>query len=331
MKVLISGTFWHGSLEESYARAFEAIGWKVVRFDWEQYASAHPLSLSAFTDKLLRMKIADRVGKQFVAAIEETRPDIVFVIKGRTISADTLAEAKKILRDRPLLNFNPDSPWDKANHSKRLIESIPIYDVHFTWNTRLMEPFRTSGASSVSYLPFAYDPVLHQPLGLKPIPEYDAMFIGTYSAERDALLGTLSGCDIRIAGNGWEKATHIPKHWVISKARYGHDAVHILGNGMCSINILRQQNEGSHNMRTFEIPATANPMLTTRSEEQAQWFTEGTDMECYSTPEELKEKIVLLSQKRDYARELAKNGYCRVREEIYAKRAGTIVSFLGLS
>ncbi len=331
MKILICGSFWHGSLEESYARAFESIGWSVVRFDWEQYAKAHPLAFTALTDKLLRLKIADRVGKQFVAAIEETRPDLVLVIKGRTISADTLAQAKKVLQDRPLINFNPDSTWDAANRTNRLLDAIPIYDVHFTWNKHLLEPFREAGAQSVAYLPFAFDPLLHKPMGLKPIPEYDAIFIGTYSSDRDKLLGSLFGVDIRIVGNGWQKAAHVSKHWVISDARYGQDAVHVLGNGMCSINILRAQNAGSHNMRTFEIPATANPMLTTRSEEQAQWFEEGTDMECYSTTEELKEKITMLSKDRRHAQEIAKNGYCRVREETYAKRAGTIVSFLGLA
>lgn len=329
-KVLLCGSFWNGSLEESYARAFESIGWNVVRFDWDQYAAAHPLSKLAPFDKLLRSKIADRVGKIFVAAIEETSPDFSFVFKGRRISAAILSDAKQKMGDRSIVNFNPDSPWDASNRSPQILESIPIYDIHFTWNKGLLEPFQSLGAKKVEYLPFAYDPELHRPIEIVAEPEFDAIFIGTYSPERDRLLGNVKDLNVRIAGNGWGKATHVPKEWILSEARYGEDSVQLIRMGACSINILREQNRGSHNMRTFEIPATRSAMLTTRSEEQAQWFEEGRDIECYSSPEELREKIKMLAVDRIHTQEIAQNGYEKVREETYAKRAGTIVSVLGL-
>jgi spore maturation protein CgeB len=332
MKVLISGAFWHGSLEESYARAFESIGWIVVRFDWEQFARAHPLAKFAFADKLLRTRIADRVGKWFTAIIEEKQPDLVLVIKGRRIAPETLLAAKRILYDRPMVNFNPDSPWEPANSSSRLLGSIPLYDAHFTWNKQLQSLFKNAGTKDVHYLPFAYDPLLHHPLKADlPNVAYDAMFVGTYTPERDALLGTLMNCNIRIVGNGWYKANFVPKHWVLSEAVYGEDATRALSLGACAINILRGQNVKSHNMRTFEIPATANAMLTTRSEEQSEWFTEGSDMECFATPEELLMKVRLFAGDAKRAGNIAKNGYERVREETYAKRAHTMISHLGFA
>ena len=332
MKVLISGSFWHGSLEESYARAFETIGWSVVRFDWEKHRSMHPLALMPLTNKLLRFRIADRVGKFFNAAINDARPDLVLVIKGRMIAPETLAATRRILSDRPLVNFNPDSSWEAVNTSRRLLESIPVYDAHFTWNKNLIPRFQNTRAKNVHYLPFAYDPVLHHPLKTAlSDARYDAIFVGTYTPERDKLLGTLSSCNIRIVGNGWGKAKFVPKDWIMSKALYGEDAVRVLGLGACSINILREQNAGSHNMRTFEIPATRNAMVTTRSEEQSQWFKEGPDMECFATPEELLEKVRLLTSDQGYATTIANNGYECVREETYAKRARTMISLLGFA
>ncbi len=332
MKVLISGAFWHGSLEESYARAFESIGWTVIRFDWEQFARAHPLAKMAFADKLLRSRIADRVGKWFTAIIEEKQPDLVLVIKGRRIAPETLLAAKRILSERPMVNFNPDSPWEPANASSRLLGSTPIYDVHFTWNKQLIPRFKNAGAKQVHYLPFAYDPVLHHPLKTDaPNPTYDAMFVGTYTPERNELLGSLVDCNIRIVGNGWRKAKWIPKHWILSDAVYGEDATRVLSLGACAINILRGQNANSHNMRTFEIPATANAMLTTRSEEQSEWFAEGSDMECFATPEELLRKVRMFANDRKHSEEIAQNGYERVREETYAKRTYTMISHLGFA
>jgi len=332
MTVLICGSFWHGSLEESYARAFEGIGWRVIRFDWDQIARAHPLATMAFADKLLRNRIADRVGKWMTHAIEDARPDFVFVIKGRTISPDTLAEAKRILSDRPLVNFNPDSPWDSSNRTKRLLESIPAYDVHFTWNAQLQNDFIEAGGKSIHYLPFAYDPVLHHRSTIESsMPQFDAIFLGTYSPDRDKLLGSLTGSDIGIVGNGWSHAKHIPKHWILSPAVYGEESLRVLSMGACVINILRPQNIGSHNMRTFEIPASARPMLTTRSQEQLNWFAEGRDIECYDSSEELAKKITHLRQDQDCAKALAHNGYLRVQSETYEKRARQMIALLGFS
>ncbi len=332
MKVLISGAFWNGSLEESYARAFEEIGWNVIRFDWEEFARAHPLANMAFADKLLRARIADRVGKWFMSTIEEKQPDLVLVIKGRRIAPERLIEAKRILSDRPLVNFNPDSPWEPTNSSRRLLESIPIYDAHFTWNKQLIPNFENASAKKAFYLPFAYDPILHYPLKEdKPDILYDAIFVGTYSPERDKLLGTLSSCKIGIVGNGWRRAKFVPKDRILSNALYGEDATRVLSMGACSINMLRSQNSGSHNMRTFEIPATRHAMLTTRSTEQSEFFTEGESMECFATPEELLTKIQMLSNDREHARIIAQNSYERVREETYAKRARTMTSLLGFA
>ncbi len=332
MKILISGAFWNGSLEESYAQAFEAIGWSVVRFDWDEFARAHPLAKMAFADKLLRTSIADRVGKWFTSTIEENQPDIVLVIKGRRISPETLSEAMRFLSDRLLINFNPDSPWEPANSSRRLIESIPVFDAHFTWNKQFLPRFENAGAKRAFYLPFAYDAVLHHPLTTNaPDITHDAMFVGTYSSNRDQLLATLTSCSIRIVGNGWQRAEFVPKEWILSNAVYGEEATRMLSTGACSINMLREQNRNSHNMRTFEIPATRHAMLTTRSEEQSEFFTEGNEMECFATPEELLMKVQMLSADREHAQTIAINGYERVREETYTKRARTMISLLGFA
>ncbi|MDP4198949.1 MAG: glycosyltransferase [Bacteroidota bacterium] len=332
MKILISGSFWHGSLEESYAQAFESLGWTVLRFDWDEFARAHPLAKVAFGDRLLRLRIADRVGNWLISEIESRQPDIVLVIKGRFIHPNVIHRAKEILGTRPIVNFNPDSPWEKLNSSQRLLAAIPMYNFHFTWNSHLKDRFAAAGAKSIEFLPFAYDPALHRPIeDSETRPQFDAVFLGTFSPDRDKLLSHLVGCNIAIWGNGWEKSMHVPKQWLQGKAIYGAEATRMQSLAPIALNILRAQNEGSHNMRTFEIPATRHAMLTTRSAEQSQWFAEGSEMECYASPEELLQKILLLSRDSERARRIAEAGHRRVREETYAKRARTILDALGFA
>jgi spore maturation protein CgeB len=326
MKVLISGSFWHGSLEESYARAFESIGWEVARFDWDKRATK-----PGIIGKLLRLRTADKGGDELIVTVRSERPDIVFIMKGKWINPETLSDLKRVLGERPLVNFNPDSPWEPENSSKRLLSSITLYDYHFIWNSRLKEHFKSFGAKSVEFLPFAYDPELHFPINIAEKWQFDTVFVGTYSAHRDKLLSQVVGCKVAIWGNGWDSSQHVPKDWLKGSAVYGEESTKLLALAPSAINILRPQNAGSHNMRTFEIPATRNAMLTTRSEEQSLWFAEGHSMECFDGPNELVQKIGLLKENPQLARSIAQAGFERVWEETYAKRARQILSVLGFA
>ena len=63
------------------------------------------------------------------------------------------------------------------------------------------------------------------------------------------------------------------------------------------MNVLRLQNKGSHNMRTFEIPASGGFMLQERSNEVLEFFEEGKEIECFSSVKELKDKINFSDEK----------------------------------
>ena len=63
-----------------------------------------------------------------------------------------------------------------------------------------------------------------------------------------------------------------------------------MNDSAISLNILRDQNQSSHNMKSFEIPANNGLMLTTRSREQSFFFKENVCCYMYSS-KELNEKI----------------------------------------
>ena len=330
MKVLISGSFWHGSLEESYARAFERMGWKVIRFDWEEVERTHPLAKIVAIGKLLHWRLADHAGQILVTVVKETRPDLVLVIKGRSVHPEIIQKLASLIPSQMIVNFNPDSPWEPRNASKRILEAIPLYRAHFTWNDGLIDHYTRAGAQAAHFLPFAHDPALHYPIEAAN-PEFDAVFIGTYDEERDKLLSKLSGCKIGIWGNGWDRARYVPRDWVKGSAIYGEEATCILGSSICALNILRPQNRGGHNMRTFEIPATRHAMLATRSAMHERLFIEGKEAEFFDGVEELREKIAMLRQDPTHANEIAKNGYERVKDETYIQRVATMLDILGFS
>ncbi len=65
-------------------------------------------------------------------------------------------------------------------------------------------------------------------------------------------------------------------------------------------------------MRTLEIPACGGFMLHERSDEVLELFEEGKDVACFSTPQELKEKINYYLNHEEERMQMAKTAYRKV-------------------
>ena len=326
LRVALVGSFWPASLEASYQRAFESLGVKVIPIDHEK-----ALSNEIGGTGLLRHLVGERAALKAATTIEkeilQSKPDLVLVFKGTRIPPSLV---ESIRRAAVCVNFNPDSPWEKVNSSDWLIESIPHYHHHFTWSKQLLPLFGSAGSKATHYLPFAYDPQLHS-LTPKGETVYDVVFIGTYEALRDETLAVLEDFNVAIWGNGWEKSSKVKKSWIKGPAIYGKEAATEMSKGVVNLNILRVQNAGSHNMRTFEIPATGNLMLTTKTEEQQEFFAEGEEILSYGDTNELIEQVQRALDDNERAKSIGLNAHARVEPETYAMRAREILTVCGLA
>lgn len=325
LRVALVGSFWPASLEASYERAFTAIGAEVIPIDFEK-ALASEIGGRGPLRHLFGERAAIKASAVIEKEILRSKPDLVLVFKGTRIPP-TLLESLR--RAAVCVNFNPDSPWETVNSSQWLLDSIPPYHHHFTWSKQLLPRFEAAKARAVHYLPFAYDPELHSPSSESEI-KYDVVFIGTFEPLRDETLAALSEFNVAIWGNDWERSKLVPRSWIKGEAIYGSEACHAMSQGVVNLNILRAQNAGSHNMRTFEIPATGNLMLTTRSEEQQQFFEERSEILSYSNLQELIEQVRRALSDRNESKAIGLRAYERVRDETYAKRAQEILTVCGL-
>jgi spore maturation protein CgeB len=324
LRVALVGSFWPASLEASYQRAFESLGVQVIPIDHEKV-----LTNEIGGTGLLRHVIGERAALKAAAKTEkdilQSKPDLVLVFKGTRIPPSMI---ESIRRAAVTVNFNPDSPWEKVNSSDWLLQSIPHYHHHFTWSKQLLAEFTKAGAKSTHYLPFAYDPELHS-LTPKVEADFDVVFIGTYETLRDKTLSVLKDKKVAIWGNGWERSKHVPKEWINGEAIYGKEAAEAMSRGVVNLNILRVQNAGSHNMRTFEIPATGNLMLTTKSQEQQDFFAEGHEILSYANDQELLEQVAQAIANQERAREMGLSSYERVKSQTYSSRALELLTICG--
>lgn len=296
MRILIVGEDWHGSMATSCEEALVTLGHEATIFDFRREVESRAKFASMpIVRKLERNRLKELVNGKLVDTAVQLKLDVLFVFKGELITPETLERIRKAT-NAILCNWNPDNPFNKVNSTKDLIRSIPVYDVHLTWGKFLIPELRRVGAKRVEYLPFGYDARLHYPVNVSDeegrFYGSDVVFIGTWEKEREEMLRYITDFDLGIWGNSWERTT-IPtvRRCVRSKARYGEEMSKICNASKIVLNFIRKQNGNAHNMRTFEVPACGGFMLTTRTQEQVEFFGENGGVACFDGVDDLREKI----------------------------------------
>ena len=320
MKFLLVCEYWYGSAGWSYSHTLEELGCQVAIFDYRRrrvpWRPGRPRLMKRGID------LVDQVvmNQQLLRCAKAVRPEVILVTKGETLFPRTLTNLRSCGRS-VLLNYNADSPFNPVTSSRALLASIPIYNCHFAWGKHLTQPLYEAGARRVEYLPFGYDPALFHAVavGEEERRRYgsDVCFAGTWEPAREHILQELVAWDLSVWGNMWE---NVPQDSPLrphlkGAAIYAEDLCRRLQSAKIILNFLRAQNDGATNMRTFEIPGFGGFLLTTRSTEQCEFFTEGKEIECFGSVEELRAKILYYLTHDDEREAIAHAGHERALAE----------------
>jgi spore maturation protein CgeB len=279
---------------------------------------------------LLKTKVTKRVffktfsvflQKEFYRVALEKKPDLILVLKGWFFNPYLLMAIKNALPDTVFACFNTDNPFNVkhfGSSNEWIRRSIYLYDVYFIWGRFLMEQLKQAGAQRVEYLPFGFDADTHHPVALEG-PEYDKyknelVFIGNWDEEREYWLKELVEFDLAVWGESYWKSrckeSRLRKKWR-KRPLYGEEMCKVFSASGISLNILRQQNKGCHNMRTFEAPACGTFVLAERSPESCEFFAEDKEAVYFSTLQELREKAAYYITHDAERRQIARAGYER--------------------
>jgi len=291
--LLIVGSSAEGALEAAYAAAFRQAGVETTVFDpelslWPPLRRSRVLARASWS--LQHVPVSLALSRHIARA---PRPDAVLVFKGYFLTQRCIRSCRA-QSAVPWLNFNPDGPFAtaRASSSRHIRAAIGEYDLYAIWSRQLVQVLRAHGARRAEYLPFAASEELHYPAEERdPALARTLTFVGSYDKQRARMLSALLGLPLAIYGNAWQdlpRRSALRAH-VRSRAIYGAELRRVVSSSLASINILRPQNAGAHNMRTFEVPALGGLMLTTRSAEQHAFFPEGEASLMYSTAAELRQ------------------------------------------
>lgn len=299
MNILVVGQHRNWALERHYHRYLSEMAAVEVfpiedLFDDYYQASI----LNKVKTRLGLSGIYQSLAGELLQKVHDFRPDIVLVFKGMSI----LPEALRQLRSEGifLANYNPDHPFhfsSRGSGNSNVTKAIGLYDLHFCYSRQVAERISSEYGIATAMLPFGYE---------LPEGDYDKIagereelsvcFVGNPDPIRTQVVRQVAqaGFPVAVFGHGWHKKLAGQSGLEIHDAVYGLDYWRTLRRHRVQLNIFRPHNAGSHNMRTFEVPAAGGIMLAPDSEDHRRFFTEGKELFTYSSQEDMLSKIEML-------------------------------------
>lgn len=298
MKILVVGETLPWSAEMAHGRIFRELGCEVEHFhsrrvwtpldrrSWWQLSRGERAAHDALTSLA------------FYRACRRCRPDMIYMPKAENIHSHAVRRALEDTKAR-LVVWYPDHPFRAEMTSMNILRNLKRCHRFYIWGKFLVEPLLAAGCRSVAYLPFGFDPVQHPPdLMLTDEErrrfESDICFVGTWTAEREAVVATLAGLNLAVWGPFWQErvASDSPlRPHLRAGGLYGLDMVRAFKGAKIVLNLLQPHNGSAHNVRTMEVAGVGGGvLLVRRTPEQAEeLFQEGEHLFCYGESRELRE------------------------------------------
>lgn len=316
-KILIIGSNENYTLDRMYYRAFSELNHKIKFFNIE---SAVKSKFEILLEKIFANFIYNNAREKIYKFLKKNNNfDLIIIFKGLYLSKSFLHLIKKINPKTKIINIFPDDPLNiksKNISNENIIECLDKFDLFCIFSKKILKKIKyLKKKSKLLYLPFAHDSQLHFKGKINSKFKNKINFIGSFDKKRLKVLNSLFINDIFIAGNSWKNRVEN-----YGDAIFGSKLNSIISSSLASLNLLRDQNLTSHNMRTFEVPAMNGLLLTERSKEQNKFFPENKASLMFSNLKELKEKIIFIKKNPNFCKKIRNNGYKISKKHTYTKR-----------
>jgi spore maturation protein CgeB len=278
MKILIVGSDHTWSLERIFVKHLAGEGMDVELFAAQnRFYSYNARLINKLKLRAGVSRIFETINRELRETVARFRPDIVWVFKGMEVLPETLIW----LRERGIrtVNFNPDNPFiftGKGSGNANVTRSIPLYDLHFTYNLEVKQRLEKETGKRTAFLPFGFELPEATFLAAATGPETNSVcFLGNPDPQRAAfILGLLKArLPVDLYGNDWDKFVDAAPNLRVFPAVYEEGFWRTLRRYRIQLNLMRIHNLDSHNMRSFEVPGVGGIMLAPATTEHRMFFT----------------------------------------------------------
>jgi spore maturation protein CgeB len=279
--------------------------------------------------KVLRKAWHAFMNKKLVSQVRAGKYDVILILKGETILAESLWEIRRNT-DTIIVNVFPDNPLYLGNFA-----AIAPCHYYFVKDSYVLNTLMKAGLNNVLYLPQCTDPDVHKPLALseqdRSVFSSNLTLLGSMYPYRLKLVQELTEFDLSIWGRGWKRSKD---QKIIKKYRdrdiRGTQKTKAINASVISLNPHHPINDiYGVNRRTYDIAACKAFQLADQKKDMESILKTGEEIICYKSMDDLKKLIVYYLDHPDERMEIAEAAYRRViRDHTYDNRASHIIDII---
>ncbi len=289
-----------------------------------------------------RKGLADRLW----SAVREHSPDLLFCCAiGDELVPEVLASITAETRTTTF-NWFTDDHWRFDDFSRHL---APCFDYVSTTDPDALGRYAENGCDHVLLTQWGVEPSSYETS--RPVPTYDATFVGQVYGDRAAVVRRLrrQGIPVEAWGTGWgsgpaaQVVMRMPlvrkwaRGWLERQARSRRlsfeEMLDVFAGSRVNLNFTHasQGDRAQIKGRIFEVPMCGGCLLTEEASGLEHCFEPDVEIATFASPDELLERARYLLAHEPERRRIAAAGHERVlRDHTYAQRFGSLFERMGL-
>lgn len=336
LKVLLYAPRFYG-IDEAIGEAFESVGIRcILKNSWNPISIQEKIArgignkfryVKPVSNQIMKYYL-DQENEEFLNIIRKEKPDFVFIVRGDSISCETL---KKLHNKLPLIAYIWDDPFCSYAKSNNLNDDYRVanfergmflYNYIFVYDTYYVDSLQKRGLDNVEYLPLAADPKRYKKIQLtteeRNSRNFDVCFVGVPYPNRVEILESLHKFKLGVFGDGWgnyylRRGKKIPSYYRGPAA--GEEVLKLYNSSKIVLNIHDPESKEGLNTRTFDILAAGAFEIVDHKKNLDIHFRNNSEIISYHDEKELNDLVSFYLKKPELSRNIADRGRMRVLQE----------------
>jgi len=315
----------YSAFTQPLKKALTSFGFDVIPYDYRKgtictRAFGVLSNTLHFPNSIVKPAINAAIQKNLLKTAQRLKPKIAFIIKGETITTDTLNK----LKNQGIITINWYPDW--LDSRDWIVKHASFYHLFLAGCYDVYEELKRRHAR-VAYVPFAGYPDPQWKIRKK---RFNISFIGHYTKRRERYFEAIRDLGLNIWGyKKWQtsKLADIAKPAVLPQK-----VLSILKDSKIAVNILTGSDSfqpRAINVRTFEATSIGTFLLVHKHLVIQLHFTAGKELVTFTTPDDLRKKTLYYLNHEREREIIAKAGWKRIKQEhTYKHRIEKIFSLL---
>ena len=312
MKVLYCGS--NDGTSKSRKNGLIKIGYDVSNFELEKNILTNFKWFQYLEQKSLNSLNLQTVNTRLINKVKKINPDLIWIDKGTYIYKETLEYIKETNHKTILIHHNTDDIESDKHQFNNYLNSLDLYDAHFTCNKFNIDYLKKISTSHFFYNEIGYDQNIFYPNQQEK--QYDLFFIGHHEPDYEKYVSEIIDKDINffLGGPGWH-SSNIPKSKIAFNDFNEKIYPEVINKSSAGLGLYSTWNRNISSGRIFEIPATGAALIVKRNSFIETLYKEDSEAIFFDNPEELSLKIQDLFEDKNTLKDIANNGYKKMLSE----------------